>query len=1115
MAATDELTIDVRIEPPTSAGGGDEEQEQQEQDEDEYSQLVERLRSLVFSQDQDIDEIRRLIITRLPESACGEEDSIAPIRANLWSAMLLGLRPEDLNVQQALVSRSLHGRSSEEDHAAGLMHFPKEDQRVLAADIKRTRQAYAMFKREEVMQLVSQILERYCVGHGIRYKQGQNELIAPFVMLQDPPLPLPVLGLLFESFMSRFVSRWFVDDEIEALLVSYRVFRVLLFYVDPGLACKLDEAEFVPELYATAWLITLFSRNLSMELVVRLWDVYLAVNDPALVFFLLAALLVRNRETILRVEEAHMMPETIQSLTVTDKNDLEELIVQAREMLRKIPANFLQTVRSCCSDQCNAPLDTSRSLFCESVRCASISPGELLERMTTRRRETHDEAEEGGGGGGGRKGGGSRSPCPMKPGQVDTVALDIRPLHDYESSGVGHLGKSLRLDPYLLEMDYVLEKWLEHFDGAKGTHVCLVDSLDPTTAATASAGARGERSRSSSGGGGGGGSNSNGSGGRSRLGSASIPPQPQPLQWRNKSSGNPSNDGKSGSNNAKPTTGLRNIIEDPLWRRLLFGEGESATTTTAAAATSRGTGRADAADADRAELSGNNSNDSGKYRGRAGRTAADGEGDADSREGFGAARAFAQKLHARGFPYVSILEGGMEGIVEHLEREGSPLEPTVIDHDPEAYQRWREAQAHRLAAAQPPEGGQAASRAGKAFSWGGMRARSTSDVTDSSNDRDRDRSGFAAYREDKQQGHPGGARGGGRVGERPGGAGGAGGVGDEGGGAVERSASGAEPARVGVLDRLGLVRVRDGVSFGVETVARTGSWAVRSGAGMIIPSSSLSMDSLDAGGGGRGGGDQQMETRNEGHARTPSGYIWRGEEVLDFDAAGGGGGGGGSGGGSNDAVRGAPVDDNNGDVKAILGAIKTAQAGVRDSITRGVRTGALAVKEGAGRIINSSSSSPSSASANANSNANANSTNVFDEENGMTRAGDGLGKARGQLASSMSAGNGSGRLGEGEENRERRVAIGQECDVDDTNEDKLLVALKTAEHPLGTTWANCLCAAKALRSRLAFVRGQALRIGLNGGRKAGSEDGGSSSSNSNSTSVPSSDTQQFDGTLAA
>lgn len=67
---------------------------------------------------------------------------------------------------------------------AGGRSILQEDQRVLAADIKRTRQAYAMFKREEVMQLVSQVLERYCVGHGIRYKQGQNELIAPFVMLK-------------------------------------------------------------------------------------------------------------------------------------------------------------------------------------------------------------------------------------------------------------------------------------------------------------------------------------------------------------------------------------------------------------------------------------------------------------------------------------------------------------------------------------------------------------------------------------------------------------------------------------------------------------------------------------------------------------------------------------------------------------------------------------------------------------------------------------------------------------------------------------------------------------------------------------------------------------------
>lgn len=86
----------TRIDPPCSAGGDAREQGKEEE---EYRGVVERLRSLVFGEDQsiNIDEIRRLIITKLPASACGADDAIAPIRANLWSAMLLGLRPEDLN----------------------------------------------------------------------------------------------------------------------------------------------------------------------------------------------------------------------------------------------------------------------------------------------------------------------------------------------------------------------------------------------------------------------------------------------------------------------------------------------------------------------------------------------------------------------------------------------------------------------------------------------------------------------------------------------------------------------------------------------------------------------------------------------------------------------------------------------------------------------------------------------------------------------------------------------------------------------------------------------------------------------------------------------------------
>ncbi|CAM9295298.1 unnamed protein product, partial [Ectocarpus sp. 13 AM-2016] len=923
MASHEQLEVDVGKGPLDSAGDGDGEKLEEE----EYARVVERLRMLVGCEDQDLDEIRRLVVTRPPKSACGEHDAVEPIRADLWSAMLLGLRTEDLNSRHELVSTSLHGRSSEEDHAAGLIHFPKEDRRVLAADIKRTRQAYAMFKREEVMQLVSQVLERYCVGHGIRYKQGQNELIAPFVMLQDPPLPVPVLGLMFESFMSRFVSRWFVDDEIEALLVSYRVFRVLLYYVDPGLASKLDEADFVPELYATAWLITLFSRNLTMELVVRLWDVYLAVNDPSLVFFLLAALLVRNRQavtasdrrrqppnTILGVDQAHMMPEMIQSLTVADKEDLEELIVQAREMLRKIPESFLQTVRSCCSDQCNVPLDTSRSLFCESVRCVSIGPGELLDRMA---RRSPGDGE--GGGGDGREGArdgkvaadGNRSPCPMRPGAVDTVALDIRPLHDYETSGTGHLGKSLRLDPYLLEMEDVLEKWMQHFDGTRGTHVCLVDSLDPTTGS----GAYGSSS------GGGHGDEAGGRGGQQQQ------QQQRREQERRRGGSEAAEKDRAGGEVAAAgaaASGVGRIIEDPLWRRLLFGEGDPIT------AGGR-EGNADAPDWEwqqqrqqqqqqPEQRQPSNGSDRASRGGGSGVGGVVGGG---SGEGFGAAKAFAQRLHARGFPYVSILEGGMEGIVEHLKKEGIPLEPTVIDHDPDAYQRWREALARRLAAALPQEGQrrESASRAGEAFSWRGEGDGKTGHNSNSNSHSHYSGSSSASHQYDERQHQPKEYSGGG------------------GGGAAEGGA-GADPgqSKVGVLDRLGLVRVRDGVSHGVGTVARTGAWAVRGGAGMIIPSA-LSADSGDmVHPQEREEGRFRGQTAPRGHARTESGNIWEDEEGAD----------GGGGGGLNNLMNGGLVDSN--DVKAILGAVKTAQAGVRDGISRGVgtvrRTGSWVAREG-------------------------------------------------------------------------------------------------------------------------------------------------------------------------
>ena len=79
---------------------------------------------------------------------------------------------------------------------------------MLLADLKRTRQNYPAFKTQAIQDLISLVLQRHCVRHGGGYKQGQNELLAPLVALQDPPLPASVLGLLFETILSRYAARW-------------------------------------------------------------------------------------------------------------------------------------------------------------------------------------------------------------------------------------------------------------------------------------------------------------------------------------------------------------------------------------------------------------------------------------------------------------------------------------------------------------------------------------------------------------------------------------------------------------------------------------------------------------------------------------------------------------------------------------------------------------------------------------------------------------------------------------------------------------------------------------------------------------------------------------------
>ena len=67
-----------------------------------------------------------------------------------------------------------------------------EDLHVVKADVIRTRQSIQKFKNGDVQKEMEKLLLIYCKCRSVKYTQGLNELLAPFIDLRPDPLhPTP------------------------------------------------------------------------------------------------------------------------------------------------------------------------------------------------------------------------------------------------------------------------------------------------------------------------------------------------------------------------------------------------------------------------------------------------------------------------------------------------------------------------------------------------------------------------------------------------------------------------------------------------------------------------------------------------------------------------------------------------------------------------------------------------------------------------------------------------------------------------------------------------------------------------------------------------------------
>ena len=371
------------------------------------------------------------------------------IRLKVWSILLLGEVYE--NNENVPYDNSI---TCVESH-------------VLEADVKRTRSDMDDFRSAAYKKCINDILQHFCISNNVQYKQGMNELLAPFVYLNAPPKGNMVSYLLFQALLFRYLQRYFCLDESTFLFKSFRMFDLLLLYHDPQLALHLHEQDFIPELYSTQWFLTLFARALPMKHTLRLWDMIISVDDPAFIFFIGLVLLCSKRTELLLVE-SDRLPEIISTIAFTDEESIGTIVADAWKLYKQTPRCFVRKLRLCCINTTElAPMPSKLnigapttpmkknkgwqghehdvSMATQSVReCVMLSAKELV--------DSFDDIES-----------------------SQYVLLDIRSSNDNNLYGAGSIPKAVVLEPNFLDKPIAFENWLQHFDSCRDLKVCIID----------------------------------------------------------------------------------------------------------------------------------------------------------------------------------------------------------------------------------------------------------------------------------------------------------------------------------------------------------------------------------------------------------------------------------------------------------------------------------------------------------------------------------------------------------------------------------------------------------------------------------------------------------------
>ena len=205
--------------------------------------------------------------------------------------------------------------------------------RIIKGDIERTRVQESIYMKS-FKDYVYQLIIYYINQNKISYKQGLNEIAGPFILLKYKlSITFTRIYSMMVCFIDKFLTNYFHESEFYSLRSSLSLINLLLRYHDPELFNRFEYSLINPELYATSWVLTLFSNKCSLNVVYHLWDKLILFDDNLFPHFFITAYLIKNKQKIFSVDSTIILSvlSQLRIITIDEVNDILDFAAEIRD----------------------------------------------------------------------------------------------------------------------------------------------------------------------------------------------------------------------------------------------------------------------------------------------------------------------------------------------------------------------------------------------------------------------------------------------------------------------------------------------------------------------------------------------------------------------------------------------------------------------------------------------------------------------------------------------------------------------------------------------------------------------------------------------------------------